>query len=822
MLRQTLRDRSFELGGLQNQYFRRLVLVILDPNAGVSDKLMAYRDALMASGDPDSARLAAESDWGNQALNLKQFGLSLSARGEVTLTGDDSNRLDFDLDRIYSLDKRRFLYHPPMDPSLKTKLQDPDYHHYNGVAQRLAVRLGITARRDSTFVINLPTGCGKTLVAHAVSLFASQNQLTVIIVPTIALAIEQGQRAADLLRKAGRDHGGGYCWHGQQTKVEHDDIKARIRDQRQNIIFCSPEAACRSLLPTLFAAAKNKSLSSIVIDEAHVVDQWGAEFRPYFQILASLVRALRSRSDRGLNCFLMSATFTQKSLQLVEDLFGVEGQECIHINGSYLRPEIQFAVERIDSQEHQGRVIEAVVKLPKPLIVYTITREGANSLYQQIRTLGCNRVRLFTGETNASEREEILKLWSDDQLDVIFATSAFGLGMDKANVRSVLHAEVPENLDRFYQEAGRAGRDGIACQSLVIYSSNQIDTARRINNQNLITVKLGLEKWKTMWDNGTGISGGRRKVPVTAIRSEQQYLSSQNEEWNWRTLLLMQRTGLINIDLEAPNPPQIDGKVDVESYQQQLRDYYDDYYKGVLVTPIRDDHLSEDVWGYKTRKRRQYEIDERAQGLIKLLEWIRKPQETSLCSLLTEYYTLDGRVPEYSCGGCPHCRLNRSKAESLTVGKTVFTNAPKSTTWLKPLVRMDLHASVYFTRKPESTRRLVQSWKWLVRLVEAGAIQAISAEPDVLKHLESMIPNAFWIGDTGGEDSDELSYWPHLVMHLESNLEVPDLGWPASTRLLMAPDNISDSNNPNRRWWESVSNSIEFKNFIDGFDYGNN
>jgi ATP-dependent DNA helicase RecQ len=185
-----------------------------------------------------------------------------------------------------------------------------------------------------------------------------------------------------------------------------------------------------------------------------------------------------------------------------------------------------------------------------------------------------------------------------------------------------------------------------------------------------------------------------------------------------------------------------------------------------------------------------------------------------------DYYTLDGHVPEYSCGGCPHCRANRPAVESPTVGNTVFTNAPKSTSWSGPLAGLQLHANVYFPRSSVSKKRLIQKWKWLVRLVEVGAIRAISAEQASLEYLGSAIQNVFWIGNSLEEASEDLSYWPHLVLHLDESAEVPSLGWPISTKLLLAPDSIPDAENPNRRWWESVRNSVELKNFLFGLDYG--
>ena len=822
-LRMLLREQRYNVDGLTNQFFRRLIMVLCDVRASDADRLLAYRDALLASGEPGSGSLPSWFDRQCSARLAEQFDLRIEKSGAVMLA-ESAQSADQYLS-VYQLERRRYIHRVATDRALRSRLKDDGFTQYNGVAQQLAVRLAITADPDATLIVNLPTGCGKTLVAHALSLFASERQLTLVIVPTIGLAIEQGARVAALLKKSGLDHGGKYCWHSGQTASEHDDIKTRIREFGQRILFTSPDAACRSLLPTLFTVARAGGLGNLVVDEAHIIDQWGVEFRPYFQILASLVRSLRRVSRTGIKCLLMSATFTEKSLNVIGELFRGEGGACIHVNGCFLRPEIQYSVQRVTRERHGEAVIAAVIRLPKPLIVYTVTRQDAIATMSAIQSLGVTRVGLFTGDTDTAERERLLGCWAAGDLDFMVATSAFGLGMDKSDIRSVVHAAIPENLDRFYQEVGRGGRDGLSCQSLLIYFEDQVATAARLSNKRLITVKLGLKKWRAMWTHGSANADGGRNVFVSAIRSDQARRTGGNEEWNWRTLLLMQRAGMIRIELNSPAPPPFDAASSPETYSKQLDDYYDKYYRYVPVMPLRDDHLSIQAWDRDTRELRDYEKLQDATGLNELLRWVRNPEDTSLCALLTRHYTVDAVQPEYACGGCPHCRAIPRERSFPTVGRSVTSNAPLASRWRSPIGNRALHAHVY-CRIPAGVRRkkLLNNWQgWLVRLIESRAIQAICASADDLDALQTTIgaaSKAFWIGDELDGIPEHGEFWPQLVLHLDTKSSIPDLGWPESTKLLIAPEELADKNNAQRRWWQSFPGSVSMDNFLLGLNYG--
>ena len=824
-LRTLLRHCEYQSDNLDNLFFQRLLIVLRDETSQSGDKLLAYRDALCASPSPDSSELQINVQDDVIQGNASKFGLRVNRHGGVSLA--QSNMLaDVDLSAIYSLAKRRYIKRTWMDPVLQLQLQNPDYSFYNGTAQQMAVRLAVTAERNSTIIVNLPTGCGKTLIAHALCLNSSSNSLILVIVPTISLAIEQGIRASQFLEKSGLGHGGLHFWHGGQTREVHKEIRERIRTQQQRLLFCAPESACRSLLPILFEASRNGSLSDVIVDEAHIVDQWGTEFRPYFQILSSMLQALRDASPRSIKSVLMSATFTSKSIDLVKGLFGTEDKPCIEINGCFLRPETQYHVQKVTENEHLDKVCEAVVALPKPMIIYVLYPSDAERIKRRLRGMGVSRSGLFTGDTMTDRRETLIESWRNQKIDIMVATSAFGLGIDKNDVRSVVHAAIPENLDRFYQETGRGGRDGLACQSLIVYHRAQENDARKLNMDRRITVDLGLKKWLAMWGNGKEVEGGKKEVSIRTLRRDQAGFTQRNEEWNWRTLLLMQRAGLIKIELPAPSPPWFDA-IEEEDYRKKLKDYYDKYYKKVVISPLHNEHKEKTTWEHATANRREFEERESKKGVERLISWLRNPKAHHLCDLLLEHYTLENDVPEYACGGCPGCRQNDRGYESSTLGgKAIFNGIDLPTTWKPPMQDCKIRHYVYFPDMTNSQKRFLREniCRELARLIDLGTVLSVCSDKKTLATLGELLPSqtsSFWMADIIDESAEEPSMWPQLVLHLDAHRPIPNLGWSESPKLFMAPEGLDSNNHFHRKWWQDKKGSVSLEKFFEKINYVN-
>ena len=436
--------------------------------------------------------------------------------------------------------------YPPDQPVFNDKIRrnyepvegDPflelvNLRKYRSVGQREAIRAVLTAPKNSTLAINLPTGAGKSLCAQLPALLRSQNAgVTVVVVPTTALAIDQ-ERALTPFVNHGTAYYGDESGQGQERRQE---IRDRIRNGTQRIVFTSPESLMNSLAPALYKAAKLQMLRYLVIDEAHIVEQWGDEFRPAFQELPGLRRDLLRLTS--FTTLLLTATLTESCLDTLEILFGKPGPFQV-ISAVQLRPEPSYWFAWCQSEEiRKQRLIEAVYHLPRPLIIYATKREDVRRWQQDLFSAGFQRCAMMTGESSSEERSQLIQNLRDRRVDIVVATSAFGLGVDQSDIRAVLHVCIPETIDRFYQEVGRGGRDGKAAISLTLHTTQDLDIAKYLNDKSAITIDRGLERWKSMFLKKEILPDGRFRVPVNIPPSLQLGDIDMNSQQKHRILII--------------------------------------------------------------------------------------------------------------------------------------------------------------------------------------------------------------------------------------------------------------------------------------------
>ena len=431
---------------------------------------------------------------------------------------------------------------------------------YRSQGQRSAVRAALSTPPGAALVIALPTGEGKSLVfqlIHKVGFAGSAtgagHGVTLVIVPTIALGINHEQEAVDIcgLSRPLAFQGG--------NDSENQTIADNIAGGTQGLCFASPEAACGRLRQALRRAAAAGNLRAFVIDEAHLVDQWGTGFRTEYQELSALRAELAASAPEGAvpRTIMLSATLTDASEATLRSLFGTQGS-FRSISAVQLRPEPDYWVSSVKPEVvRDARVLEALFHLPRPLVLYVSKVEAAQRWLSCLREAGFSRVQTLHGHTNTMKREEIVESWRNGDLDIVVGTSAFGLGIDYAHARSIVHACVPETLDRFYQEVGRGGRDGLASLSLLLPAKGDFHVAKKLNLQKVITVGRGLERWQAMF-NGKRKSGpGRIAVRVDGRPGagviDIDMSGKRNTDWNLRVLTAMARAGIVRL-LGTPNP----------------------------------------------------------------------------------------------------------------------------------------------------------------------------------------------------------------------------------------------------------------------------
>lgn len=825
-----LREEAFTHEVVENQFFAQLLNVLDDNRSGVGDCLAAYRDALLAGSEEcQSVNLPMVGPVAISDREAHAWGMSLDP-GYGNLSLLESTKTAFrvsdgvlDTTSVYRLVERRNIKKYPMDPSLISTLRSREYQYYHGAGQRDAIRLVLTDHLGSTFLVDLPTGVGKTFVVEAIDAFSAGRELTVVIVPTVALAMDQGMRMAQRLRELGEDHGGSYCWYSDVDEQARTGILERIRAGNQRVLICSPEAALTSLRWPIANAAKAGLLGNIFIDEAHLVDHWGAEFRPDFQGLAAMVKTCRryaSQVGKRIRCILLSATYGQKTVHVLQKLFVATDEQMVQIHGGFLRPEIQYAVCEVPEEDHRETVLKAVRVLPKPMILYVTKIADAAYFYSElVNSLRLNRLAKFTGETNAEERDRILRRWQDGSIDLVVATSAFGVGINKPDVRSVLHASVPENIDRFYQEVGRSGRDGRASQSLIVFHRGQLRVAERLNTHKLISSKLGLDRWSHLWDHGRSAEGGKREIELGVIPNRLEWKGDENKKWNWRTLMLMQRAGGVEVELALP------GLGDAEE-KTPCNVAHDSPSVRLWVTTLVDNHRNESFWSSSVEQQRMYEMEEQAKSFRFLKQWLLHPNDHPLCRDLAEYYTTEGMQPERVCAGCPGCRSKGILSDEIpTVGMVSHISGfdpPRD--WPTSGFPTAQHVVAYFgVDKMSLEDRFINDWgNWISPLLENRMIDAIRSTEGVLTRLQQQLPRGlrrYWIGLLLDEAGYDDSVWRELVIVPPTYTQLPDFGLSNVPRIVVASDRIPSMRHPNRTWWEDDASAIKLQTLIERLDF---
>ncbi|MEZ9289580.1 protein DpdF [Vibrio lentus] len=712
---------------------------------------------------------------------------------------------------VYKLRKKRRIDKVEMDPALALKMND-EYTHYTCHAQKEAVRTTLLADSGSTVVVNLPTGCGKTLVAHACALFSQSHQLTLVIVPTIALAIEQAQRVKQILEASGVGTVKDYSWHSGLSKEDKTSIRQQIETGQQQVLFVSPESLTKSLLPLLFRQASKKAIANIVIDEAHLIDTWGAGFRPDFQRVGALITSLKQGSGNSIKTVLMSATFTERNINTIKKLFCTGTQAPLIFNGSFLRQEMLTVKTKAAKSEHLETLLNKVIQSPKPMIVYTSLVEDSKRILQALRKLGLTRCRLVNGETQVADREDILGQWQDNELDIIVATSAFGVGMDKGDVRSVIHASIPENVDRYYQEIGRSGRDGHAAYCEVVYHPEQFAQAQRLNQEAIITVDVGHERWTMMKKHGRQIhhDSEYRHYHVD-LRVSPERLGRQTErstDWNWLTLLLMQRSGLIeilfeSIGQEAPEEPET-AKV-----------FWANYYNSITVKVLDErGEWDKEVWLDVVESQRQSELRYQNQSFAMLQTWLLDKDPQSLCHLFQKAYRLNGVAPSMACGSCPECRSKGKGYKRVPVG--YFTNISGAQNAGTASLE-----SVYFTSSMGVEKTISQAF---ITLNIKQGVHGIVGPRSLVNAVHEQNPSGlskFWIWVSPeeyarDEDYDQLisERYSLVVTDIRNSGEVDSPCYAKGKNYFIANQNLKDNNHPSRQWWEAKSDSISLINFM--------
>ena len=350
--------------------------------------------------------------------------------------------------------------------------------------QREAITCGVKGR-DS--VVVLPTGGGKSLCFQVPAV--RLPGLAIVVSPLISLMKDQ----VDALTECGV---AAACINSSQTQDANDDVIASIRRGDLKILYVSPER----LMMNGFAGFLNQhAISLIAIDEAHCVSMWGHDFRPEYRRLGNLKTAFP-----GVAVHAYTATATQQVRDdIVEQLHLVNPQILV---GSFDRPNLLYSVERRNDVLRQVRDVLERHK-DESAIVYCIRRADVDDLSERLQNAGYRAAAYHAGLSDA-DRREAQNAFIKEDVDIIVATVAFGMGINKPNVRAVIHAGMPKSLEHYQQESGRAGRDGLDAECVLLYGSGDYGTWKYIieRSESESAIRIALIKLGDMSAYASGVT----------------------------------------------------------------------------------------------------------------------------------------------------------------------------------------------------------------------------------------------------------------------------------------------------------------------------
>ena len=337
--------------------------------------------------------------------------------------------------------------------------------------------------RNEDVIGIMPTGAGKSICFQIPAL--CKAGLTIVFSPLISLMKDQVDGLLVQNIPAA-------LINSTLTQSEFNKTMYEVRSGKIKLLYIAPERLSSNFFCNVLRALP---IAQVIVDEAHCISEWGHDFRPSYRLIGEWLDSLPKRPIVGA----FTATATKYVENDIKKLLGLD-KANVYVTG-FDRPNLSFSVIR--TPKRMDYVVHYVRQHANENgIIYCATRKDVDRVYENITRAGI-KAGHYHGGLNDEVRREMQNAYADDKLQVMVATNAFGMGIDKSNVRYVLHYQMPRNMESYYQEAGRAGRDGAPAECILLYSGQDVQVHKYLIEQSIETPErqnVELRKLQSMID----------------------------------------------------------------------------------------------------------------------------------------------------------------------------------------------------------------------------------------------------------------------------------------------------------------------------------
>ena len=337
--------------------------------------------------------------------------------------------------------------------------------------------------RNEDVIGIMPTGAGKSICFQIPAL--CKAGLTIVFSPLISLMKDQVDGLLVQNIPAA-------LINSTLTQAEFNKTMYEVRSGKIKLLYIAPERLSSNFFCNVLRALP---IAQVIVDEAHCISEWGHDFRPSYRLIGEWLNSLPKRPIVGA----FTATATKYVENDIKKLLGLD-KANVYVTG-FDRPNLSFSVIR--TPKRMDYVVHYVREHANENgIIYCATRKDVDRVYENLTRAGI-KAGHYHGGLNDEVRREMQNAYADDKLQVMVATNAFGMGIDKSNVRYVLHYQMPRNMESYYQEAGRAGRDGAPAECILLYSGQDVQVHKYLIEQSIETPErqnVELRKLQSMID----------------------------------------------------------------------------------------------------------------------------------------------------------------------------------------------------------------------------------------------------------------------------------------------------------------------------------